>query len=126
LQRHGKELERRGVEVLVVTFETGFFAMAYAEDTGLRWPLVSDADRELYRAYGMLKASLMDIWGPATWWAYLKEFAHGRLPRKSQGEISQRGGDVLVDPAGIVRLHHIGRGPGDRYSVKSILAALDR
>ncbi|SPF42580.1 conserved hypothetical protein [Syntrophobacter sp. SbD1] len=112
--------------MLVVTFETGFFAMAYAEDTGLRWPLVSDADRELYRAYGMLKASLMDIWGPATWWAYLKEFAHGRLPRKSQGEISQRGGDVLVDPAGIVRLHHIGRGPGDRYSVKSILAALDR
>ena len=74
----------------------------------------------------MLEATFMDIWGPATWWAYLKEFAHGRLPGKSQGEISQRGGDVLVDPAGIVRLHHIGRGPGDRPPVKSILSAMDR
>ncbi len=112
--------------MLVVSFEAGFFAKAYAEDTGLRWPLAPDADRELYRAYGMLKANFMDIWGPATWWAYLKEFAHGRLPRKSQGDISQRGGDVLVDPAGIVRLHHIGQGPGDRPPIKSILAAMDR
>ena len=96
------------------------------EDTGLRWPLLIDTKRELYRAYGMLEAGFWDIWGPDTWWAYLKEAARGRFPVKSKGDISQRGGDVLVDPGGIVQLHHVGRGPADRPSAKSILAALDR
>jgi len=41
--------------------------------------------------------------------------------RKSEGDISQRGGDVLIDPDGIVSLHHIGVGPSDRPAVESIL-----
>jgi len=126
LQQYEDELDRRDAKVIVVTFEAGFLARAYIEDTGLRWPLLIDTTRELYRAYGMLEAGFWDIWGPGTWWAYLKEFAHGRLPKKSEGDISQRGGDVLVDPAGIVRLHHVGQGPGDRPSARSILAAVRR
>jgi hypothetical protein len=126
LRRYEADLERREVKVVVVTFEAGFLARAYVQDTGLRWPLLIDTQRELYRAYGMLEADFWDIWGPRTWWAYLREIARGRLPKKSGGDISQRGGDVLVDPDGIVQLHHVGRGPGDRPSARSILAALDR
>jgi hypothetical protein len=62
------------------------------------------------------------VWGPRTWWAYLKAILHGDRPRKSEGDIYQRGGDVLVDPEGIVRLHHVGKGPADRPSVDEILA----
>ena len=112
--------------MVVVTFEAGFLAKAYVQDTDLRWPLLIDIGREVYRAYGMLEAGFWDIWGPATWWAYLKEIAHGRVPRKSGGDINQRGGDVLVDRNGIVRLHHVGQGPADRPSARSILEALDR
>lgn len=126
LRQYEDELDRLNVKVIVVTFEAGFLARAYIEDTGLRWPLLIDMTRELYRAYAMLEAGFWDIWGPGTWWAYLKEFARGRLPKKSEGDISQRGGDVLVDPEGIVRLHHVGQGPGDRPSAKSILAAVHR
>jgi hypothetical protein len=74
----------------------------------------------------MLEAGFWDIWGPRTWWVYLKEIARGHLPGKSEGDISQRGGDILVDPGGIVKLHHVGKGPGDRPSARSILAVLDR
>ncbi|HSH13152.1 MAG TPA: SelL-related redox protein, partial [Desulfurivibrionaceae bacterium] len=35
--------------------------------------------------------------------------------------IHQRGGDVLIDPNGMVRLHHIGKGPADRPRVEDIL-----
>ena len=106
---------------MVVTFEAGFLARMYAEETKLPWPLLVDEDRELYRAYGMLSAGFWDIWGPKTWWAYLKEIVRGRLPKKSTGDISQRGGDVLIDPAGIVRFHHVGQGPADRPSPEAIL-----
>lgn len=125
LHQYRTELERRGVKVVIVTFEAGFLARGYLQYTGLPLPLLIDSTRELYRAYDMLEASFWDIWGPRTWWAYLKELAHGRLPRKSEGDISQRGGDVLIDPEGIVRLHHVGQDPGDRPSARSILLALE-
>ncbi len=121
MQRHESELKDRGVIVVVVTFEAGFLARNYAEDSGLAWPLLVDERRDLYHAYGMLTAGFWEIWGPATWWAYLKEMVRGRFPRKSEGDISQRGGDVLIDPSGIVRMHHVGKTPADRPSVASIL-----
>jgi len=105
----------------VVTFEVGFLARSYLEETNLSWPLLVDETRELYRAYGMLSAGFWDIWGPKTWWSYFKEIAKGKWPKKSDGDISQRGGDVLLDPNGIVRLHHIGIGPADRPAVQSII-----
>jgi alkyl hydroperoxide reductase subunit AhpC len=126
LQQCESELERRNVKVVVVTFESGFLAKAYIEDTGLRWPLLIDSTRDVYKAYDMLEATDWDIWGPHTWWAYLKELTHGRFPKKSEGDISQRGGDVVVDPGGIVRFHHVGQGPGNRPSARSILQAIDQ
>jgi len=126
LQQYESELESLDVKVVVVTFEAGFLAKSYAEDTSLRWPLLIDSTRELYKDYDMLEASFWDTWGPRTWWAYLKQLSLGRFPRKSEGDISQRGGDVLIDPGGVVRFHHVGQGPGDRPSPKSILLALDR
>jgi AhpC/TSA antioxidant enzyme len=125
LQQFETEFKRRDVKIVVLTFEAGFLAKAYIDDTGLGWPLLIDTTREVYRAYDMLEASFWDIWGVRTWWAYMKELAHGHLPKKSEGDISQRGGDVLIDPNGIVRLHHVGQGPADRPSVRSIVLVLD-
>jgi hypothetical protein len=115
------QFSRRGVRIAVVTFENDFFARQYVEETGLAWPLLIDAGRELYRGYGMLAASFWDIWGPAAWRAYFRELRHGQTLKKSAGDIFQRGGDVLIDPAGIVRLHHVGHGPADRPPVMAIL-----
>jgi len=113
------------MKIAVVTFENDFFARSYAEETSLAWPLLVDDTRETYRKYGMLSASFWDIWGPKTWWAYLKEFIKGEKLRKSEGDVFQRGGDVLIDPNGIVVLHHIGVGPADRPAVESILEMVD-
>jgi hypothetical protein len=121
LQEREKELAARKIRAAVVTFEAGFLARAYVEETGLPWPLLVDGKRELYHAYGMLEASFREIWGPATLWVYLKEVLRGNRPGKSSGDISQRGGDVLIDPTGIVRLHHIGRTPAHRPPVDAIL-----
>lgn len=106
---------------MVVTFEHDFLARGYVQDTSLAWPLLVDDARETYRSYGMLSASFWDIWGPKTWWVYLREILKGAKLRKSEGDLSQRGGDVLVDPTGIVALHHVGAGPADRPAVGTIL-----
>jgi len=121
LQEKEQFLDDLGVKTAVVTFEAGFMARAYVEDTGLKWPLLVDEDRALYHGYGMLSAGIRELIGPATLWLYLKEALRGRLPKKSTGDVSQRGGDVLIDPGGTVRLHYIGRTPADRPEVESIL-----
>ena len=126
MRRHEKELDRLGAKVAVVTFEKSLFAKTYADKTSLQWPLLVDEKRDLYRAYGMLSAGILDLWGPASWWAYLKEMARGRLPKKPTGDVHQRGGDVLVDPDGIIRFHHVGKGPADRPPADAILSRIER
>jgi hypothetical protein len=110
------------MKVVVITFQTGTESSLYSREVNLPWPLLLDEKKEVYSAYGMLKADFLDIWGPRSWWSYLKEMARGNLPKKSDGDIYQRGGDVLIDPTGMVRLHHVGKGPADRPSVESIIA----
>ena len=105
----------------MVTFENDVFARSYAGETSLPWPILVDEIRETYRNYGMLSASRWDVWGPKTWWAYLKELSRGGRLRKSPGDVYQRGGDVLIAPDGSVALHHVGAGPGDRLSALEIL-----
>ena len=83
--------------------------------------MIFDSERKAYSDYGMLKASFMDVWGPRSWMAYSREFLKGNLPKSPHDDVYQRGGDVLVDPGGIVRLHHVGRGPADRPGAEAIL-----
>lgn len=108
----------------MITFEAGYLTQRYVEETSLAWPLLVDDNRETYRNYDMLSASFWDIWNPETWWVYLKEIAKGNAIKKSEGDIYQRGGDVLIDPGGIVRLHHVGKGPADRPAVEAILSKI--
>jgi peroxiredoxin len=124
LREQEAELERLDVEVAVVTFEAGVLARAYVEDTDLRWPLLVDEDRGVYRSFDMLAASFWDIWGPATWLAYGRLLLRGEKLVQSEGDTSQRGGNVLVDPDGIVRIHHVGDGPADRPAVPDMLATI--
>jgi hypothetical protein len=121
LRQRADELERLGVDVLVVSFEAGSIVQAYARTTGLPFPIVVDAQRELYRAYGMLHGKKRDLFGPASVWVYLRLMLRGRRLRLPTGDPAQLGGDVLVDPAGRVRVHHVGSGPADRPAIGALL-----
>jgi alkyl hydroperoxide reductase subunit AhpC len=121
LREQEEAFEQKGATVAVVTFEHDFFARQYVAETGLAWPLLVDDSRGTYRSYGMLAASFWDVWGPATWRVYIKALLRGEKLQHSEGDIYQRGGDVLIDPDGIVRLHHVGEGPADRPTVAAIL-----
>lgn len=113
------------MKIVVVTFANDFMARTYVDDTGLVWPLLVDENRSVYRNYGMLAASFWDIWGAKTWLAYARELLKGKHLVKSGEDIYQRGGDVLIDPQGIVRLHHIGTGPADRPAPEAIMRTIN-
>ena len=73
----------------------------------------------------MYSAGFWDLWGFRTMVSYVKLFAKGKKLQKSEGDIKQRGGDVVIDPHGIIQIHHIGTGPGDRPDISSILQLIE-
>ncbi len=126
LCERSEELDVLGVRVLVLNFDRRPDSPAYWIEGGVCWPLLHDKQRALYAAYGMGRASWWDIWGPRTWWAYAKALLRGGRLQHSAGDVHQRAGNVIVDPEGIVRLHHVGRGPADRPSVDALLDVMRR
>lgn len=122
MRQHQRELTTAEVDVLVVTFEMPERARKYADESELPWPLLIDTDRSLYRAFGMDRADSWTVFGPRSWIGYIALLLRGRRLKKPTGDVHQLGGDVLIDPKGIVRYHYVGDGPIDRPSVGQLLA----
>jgi hypothetical protein len=115
------ELDDLNIQVVVVTFESYQLSSLRHADPAMGFPYYHDQERRLYRYYGMYSAGFRDLWGPRTWYAYLRLLLSGRKMHKSSGDIHQRGGDVLINPQGVIRFHYIGSGPADRPAVENIL-----
>jgi len=126
LRQQQNRLSENGIDVLVVTFEDEEYALNYQRETDLDWPVVVDKSRELYNYYGMNKAGFWDLWGLSTWLVYFREMLKGNMPKAANDDIHQRGGDVLIDPEGMVRLHHVSRGPADRPKINRVLQIVEK
>ncbi len=125
LWRQREELQRRNVKVVVVTFESHQVNLPSITDEGHRFPYHFDLEKRLYHYYGMEKAGFRDVWGLRTLKTYFRLLLQGKKLLKSQGDVYQRGGDVLIDPDGKIRFHHISIGPGDRPSLDAVLEVID-
>lgn len=122
MRQQEAELEALNVRVKVVAFDNDVMALAYVKETGLVWPMLLDSEQQLYKAYGMERGSWWDLYGPASIWKYLRLIFSGQRPGKPGSDWRQLGGDVLIDPEGIVRLHYVSGDPHDRPPVNAILA----
>jgi hypothetical protein len=126
LRERESQWQQRGVAVVVVTFEAEWIARAYAAETGTHWPILVDRQRTLYAAYGLERGSWWRVLTPSAWWSYLGLLLRGRRLHRPTDDVRQLGGDVLVDPAGIVRWRYASRNPTDRPRVDDILAIVAR
>ena len=106
----------------VVTFDAGPLAMAYVRDSQLSWPLLVDTHRTLYQAYGMQQGTWWNLYGPPAIGVYLKLLWRGRRLQRPGSDVHQLGGDVLIDPDGVVKIHYVGVGPADRPEISTLLA----
>lgn len=110
----------------VVTFDSEAAARNYVRATGLTWPLLLDTAKAQFAAYGMTRGSWWSIYSPASIWKYLRLMAKGQKPGRPGEDWRQLGGDILIDPDRIIRMHHLSESPHDRPSVQSILDTVRR
>lgn len=126
LRHHEARFAEWNLKVALITFEGLAAAEAYARESGLPWPVLIDQERRLYRAYGMERGSWRHLLGPATLRKYFRLLYRGEKLRRSGGDVKQLGGDVLIDPEGVVRYHHVGQGPADRPSIERLIDCVRR
>ena len=100
-------------------------AMAYIKQTKMQWPMLLDPDMDSYKAYGMEISGWWGLINPVAIWKYVWLILKGTPPGKPGKDYRQLGGDVLIDPEGVVKLHYVSNDPHDRPSVQSILEAVD-
>ena len=110
--------------VLVVSFGTLPAVQRWLSETCGEFRVGIDRDRSVYTAYG-LERSFWRSCSLRTRWFYFKAWLAGTPTHTSQGEdLSQLGGDFIVDPTGRLRLVHPSREPVDRPSVAQLLEVL--
>ena len=125
LRLQQERLNELRIKVKIIAFDDDLMAMSYAEETNLKWPILLDRDRDLYSAYGMGKGSWWNIYNPIALARYIALFLHGAKLGKPGSDWFQLGGDILIDPAGIVRLHYISANPLDRPSTEAIFETVN-
>ena len=90
----------------------------------IEWPVLLDTKRQLYRAYGIPRADLWTLINPKITLRYIETIMKGYRPGKPGCDLRQLGGDVLIDPDGIVHLNHVSTDPYDYPSAEYILETL--
>jgi hypothetical protein len=125
LQQINWEVHR--VSIVIVSFEEAEFVRRYRDEAGLQWPLISDPGRELYRAFGMERATVGQIINWKSLRGYLGLVFGRRRAVKlpTNHDYLQLGGDVLVDPNGQIQLAHHSQSPEDRPKPADVLRLLE-
>ena len=119
--RQRSSLAELNTDILLVSFEPLERIAWYLEEADFSWPALSDEDRTLYRAYGLERTTFVRAWlSPRTVWHYLRAALRGQRIRRPAADSLQLGGDVLIDPAGIVRFIHRSSEPADRPTVERL------
>lgn len=126
LRRQQRALDGLGAAVLVVSFEPPAQAARMATTLGLPYPVLSDPDRRGYQAFDLKQGEREKLWSWQTAGAYVKGLARGTLPRRPRGDLTQLGGDFVIDAEGRVVFAHRGETPADRPSAGDLLAAVRR
>ena len=112
--------------VVVIAFSAPEHVAAYQRERLAPLAVLIDEDRVVYRAYGLGRGSVWKVWGPKTWWAYLKLIARGRRLQRPVDDTFQLGGDFVVGRDGRLLYGFRSADPDDRPAVDDLIAAVRR
>lgn len=90
------------------------------------FPVLVDANRDAYRAWGLRRSSVAGVWlDPRVWKRYASLLAHGERPGRPGEDTLQLGGDFVLDRGGIVTYARPQQ-RDDRPAAPALLAELER
>jgi hypothetical protein len=124
LRQRYDEISARGGTVLAICFDAPERAARYMQEGDLPFPLLVDAERRTYRAYGLERGAWWRFLLPKVALGYWRMIESGRQAQRPGEDPLQLGGDFVVDPDGRLALVHPAKDPTDRPPVATLVAAV--
>lgn len=114
------ELEELGAAAVAVGFSPPGALAALAGQLHWPWPFLSDVERVLYGRLGLPRATLRDVYTPATLRRYAAALARGRVIRRPVEDTRQLGGDAVLEDSVVVRVWR-SASPDDRPPAAAVI-----
>lgn len=111
-------------EVVVIAFAAPHYVTAYQRERLAPLTALVDPTKDVYRAYGLSRGSVLTVWGPKIWRTYAKLIRRGRRLQRPTEDTRQLGGDFVVDKDGHLAYVFRSDDPADRPAVNDLLAAV--
>lgn len=120
------DFQRAGAGVLLITFADAAGAAQLQRGQNIPFPVLADPARRAYRAFGLVEGPLSAAIGPDVLLRQLGEALRGNIPyvNPANSHITQLGGSVIVDRAGVVRFAHLSNPIYHYPSIAEYLAVL--
>ena len=113
---------------MAVSFESRERLSQLSRQMQLPFPILSDPQRDTYRAYGLGSGTLLRLLAPGTIWTYIKLLitppAQGNQYQFGKSDLRQLGGDFVLDERGLVVYEFRGAAPHQRPTVTELIAVL--
>lgn len=113
-----------GATVVVVSFAEPRELSAHRDRLELPFMLLADPERRLYRAFGLGRGRLHEIWSLRTLVAYWRLLRRGKRPSRPTQDTRQLGGDFVIDRAGRLAAAFTPRTPADRPAIRELAEAV--
>ncbi len=110
--------------VVLVTFTRPRNLRGFRHRLRLRYPVVADETRDVYRDYGLGRGSWWRIWGPRALLTYARLVRAGRKIERPREDTLQLGGDFVVDRDGRLAYAFRSNAPDDRPPVDALVEAV--
>jgi len=112
----------KGVKVAVVVQSTPKRVAQYAGQKGLPYYLVSDREKNLYRAFEVNRGGLKEFMAPSAFKATIRATLKGHMHGAFEGDELQVPASFLLSPEGEVVHAYYGKDISDFGSVEDVLA----
>jgi hypothetical protein len=117
------DIKALNTEVILISFETGYWLQVWLAETEAPFPLLLDPTHQAYQAYG-LERSRLRSWSPRNLWYYARARLTGRQIHTTGADTTQLGGDFIIDATGTIHLAHRSHDPTDYPPIAHLLAVL--
>jgi hypothetical protein len=121
LRDHQQAFEAKNAAVAAIGLGDAFYARAFRDETGIRFPLLIDEDRKAYRAAELRTANTLHLFRIDNF-RYRQRAKSGGFEQKKLGRNPfQLGGSFVFAPNNVDKFVHISETFGDNASVESLL-----
>ena len=124
LRDHQREIEAAGAGIAAVGLGGRSYAASFRAETGIAFPLLIDEKRAAYRAAGLRKGTIWELFLPFNAAARARAQSAGHRQHKLGKDPFQLGGTFVFAPGNHDRFIHRAKTYGDVATIDDVITAI--